>query len=114
MVNSADHPAPDGCRPVEPDVCARLSALVRGQSRRRYVALFFVSGSTIGADDGRVVRSLEGLPGDAVGLLRQALETPPAPPADEAQYLVCDLEAGACWACDAQAGLEFVTRRNRS
>ena len=113
MVNSGHH-TPDGCRPVAPDVCRRLSPLVRGLTRRRYAALFFVSGTTVGVDDGRVVRSLDAVPGDAVGLLRDALETTPAPPDDEAQYLVCDLEAGECWACGANAGLEFVTRHNRS
>jgi hypothetical protein len=109
MVDQADS-TPDGCRPVAADVCRRLSDLVRGCTRRRYLALFFVSGSRLGADDGRVVRTLEGLPDDVPGLLREVLS---GAAGDTAQWLVCDLEGGECWACDADAGLDFVTRRNR-
>lgn len=110
MVDQADS-APDGCRPVAPDVCQRLSDLVRGRTRQRYVALFFVSGHRVGADDGKVVRTLEGLPDDVPGLLRDALAGAQGDAAQ--QWLVCDLVGGACWACEADAGLDFVTRRNR-
>ena len=109
MVDQADS-TPDGCRPVAPEVCRRLSDLVRGSTRRRYVALFFVSGSRVGADDGRVVRTLEGLPDHVPALLRDVLA---GATGDASQWLVCDLAGGECWACEADAGLDFVTRRNR-
>ena len=109
MVDQADS-TPDGCRPVAADVCRRLSQLVRGRTRQRYVALFFVSGSRVAADDGKVVRTLDPLPDDVPGLLREVLS---GAAGDALQWLVCDLVGGECWACDADAGLDFVTRRNR-
>lgn len=102
--------APDGCRPVPAHVCDRLASLARGRTRRRYVALFLVNGSGVGADDGRVARALEALPADAVSQLRQALTPADGEPE---QWLVFDTHSGDCWACPAEAGLEFVTRRNR-
>jgi hypothetical protein len=111
MTPSAAGTAPDGCRPVAADVCSNLAAIAKGRTRtRRYVALFLVNGSGVGADDGRVARALEALPAEAMSLLRAALTPADGEPE---QWLVFDTHSGDCWACPAEAGLEFVTRRNR-